>query len=117
MDTILYGAKSRIGCVMTKGTDNNGVTQDPSTSAHNWWTNQFGMLLSGLAYSLVEAIRRLALQGTALAKAQCEIKTAVTPTRGENLRADTLETHPSPCGASRRRPVGYAGHRWRADLK
>ncbi len=41
------------------------------TSAHNWWTNQFRLLLSGLAYSLVEAIRRLALQGTELAKAQC----------------------------------------------
>lgn len=41
------------------------------TSAHLWWTNQFRLLLSGLAYCLVEAIRRLALRGTELAKAQC----------------------------------------------
>ena len=41
------------------------------TSAHHWWTNQFRLLLSGLAYCLVEAIRRLALRGTQLAKAQC----------------------------------------------
>ena len=41
------------------------------TSAHHWWANQFRLLLSGLAYCLVEAIRRLALHGTELAKAQC----------------------------------------------
>lgn len=41
------------------------------TSAHYWWTNQFRLLLSGLAYCLVETIRRLALHGTELAKAQC----------------------------------------------
>ena len=41
------------------------------TSCHNWWPNQFRLLLSGLAYCLVEAIRRLALRGTELAKAQC----------------------------------------------
>lgn len=40
------------------------------TSAHRWWANQFRMLLSGLAYVLMEAIRRLALQGTELANAQ-----------------------------------------------
>jgi hypothetical protein len=41
------------------------------TSAHGWWANQFRLLLSGLAYSLVDAIRRLALKGTELANAQC----------------------------------------------
>lgn len=40
------------------------------TSAHNWWTNQFRLLLSSLAYVLMEAIRRLALAGTELAQAQ-----------------------------------------------
>ena len=40
------------------------------TSAHAWWANQFRLLLSSLAYVLMEAIRRLALQGTELAKAQ-----------------------------------------------
>lgn len=41
------------------------------TSAHKWWPNQFRLLLSSLAYILVETIRRLALKGTELAKAQC----------------------------------------------
>lgn len=40
------------------------------TSCHKWWANQFRLLLSGLAYVLVEAIRRLALKGTELARAQ-----------------------------------------------
>lgn len=39
------------------------------TSCHNWWPNQFRVLLSALAYTLVEAIRRLALTGTELAQA------------------------------------------------
>jgi hypothetical protein len=41
------------------------------TSAHQWWANQFRLLLSGLAYCLIESIRRLGLRGTELAKAQC----------------------------------------------
>lgn len=40
-------------------------------SAHRWWPNQWRLLLSGLAYTLMEALRRLALQGTALAQATC----------------------------------------------
>lgn len=39
------------------------------TSCHRWWPNQFRLLLSSLAYMLLEAIRRLALQGTELASA------------------------------------------------
>ncbi len=39
------------------------------TSCHAWWPNQFRLLLSGLAYTLLEAIRRLALEGTELAHA------------------------------------------------
>jgi hypothetical protein len=39
------------------------------TSCHCWWPNQFRLLLSSLAYLLLEAIRRLALQGTELAHA------------------------------------------------
>jgi len=39
------------------------------TSCHAWWPNQFRLLLSGLAYSLLEAIRRLALTDTELAQA------------------------------------------------
>lgn len=42
------------------------------TSAHLWWTNQWRLLLSALAYVLMESLRRLTLQGTELARAQCE---------------------------------------------
>jgi hypothetical protein len=40
------------------------------TSCHGWWANQFRVLLSAAAYTLMEAIRRLGLQGTEMAKAQ-----------------------------------------------
>ena len=40
-------------------------------SAHRWWPNQWRLLLSALAYTLLEALRRLALHGTALAQATC----------------------------------------------
>ena len=39
------------------------------TSCHMWWPNQFRLLLSGLAYTLLEALRRLGLDGTELANA------------------------------------------------
>ena len=39
------------------------------TSCHKWWPNQFRLLLSSMAYVLLEAIRRLALKGTELAHA------------------------------------------------
>lgn len=41
------------------------------TSCTRWWANQFRLLLSSLAYLLLEAIRRLGLKGTELARAQC----------------------------------------------
>jgi len=40
------------------------------TSCHEWWPNQFRLLLSSMAYVLMEAIRRLGLKGTELARAQ-----------------------------------------------
>lgn len=40
------------------------------TSCHNWWPNQFRLLLSSVAYVLMETIRRLALKTTELAEAQ-----------------------------------------------
>ena len=40
------------------------------TSAHRWCANQFWLLLSSLAYVFMEGIRRLALQGTKLDRAQ-----------------------------------------------
>jgi hypothetical protein len=39
------------------------------TSCHAWWPNQFRLLLSSLAYTLLEALRRLGLNGTKLANA------------------------------------------------
>ncbi len=41
------------------------------TSCHNWWPNQFRLLLSSLGYVLMESIRRLALRDTELARACC----------------------------------------------
>ncbi len=41
-------------------------------SAHRWWANQWRLLLSALAYTLMEAVRRLALAGTELAEATCQ---------------------------------------------
>jgi len=41
------------------------------TSAHAWMANQFRLLLAALAYTLIEAIRRLALHGTGMARARC----------------------------------------------
>ena len=40
------------------------------TSCHGWWANQLRVLFSAAAYVLMEAIRRLGLQGTELARAQ-----------------------------------------------
>lgn len=42
------------------------------TSCRKWWPNQFRLLLSSLAYTLLETIRRLGLQGTELAHARCD---------------------------------------------
>ena len=41
------------------------------TSCMNWLPNQLRVLLSAVAYTLMEALRRLALEGTQLAKACC----------------------------------------------
>ena len=38
-------------------------------SAHRWWANQWRLLVSAMAYTLMETIRRLALRGTELAEA------------------------------------------------
>lgn len=40
-------------------------------SAHRWWANQWRLCLSAIAYTLMEALRRLALRGTELAQATC----------------------------------------------
>ena len=39
------------------------------TSCHRWWANQFRLLLSSMAYILLESIRRIELKGTELARA------------------------------------------------
>lgn len=40
------------------------------TSCHAWWPNQMRLLISALAYTLMETIRRVGLAGSELAKAQ-----------------------------------------------
>ena len=42
------------------------------TSCHHWWPNQLRVLLSGFAYTLVEALRRVALADTEMAKCQVD---------------------------------------------
>ena len=42
------------------------------TSSTKWWTNQFRVLLAALAYTVLETMRRTALRGTDLARAQCQ---------------------------------------------
>lgn len=41
------------------------------TSCHRWWANQCRLLLSSLAYTLMNTLRRIALKNTDLAKACC----------------------------------------------
>ena len=41
------------------------------TSCSLWWPNQFRLLLSTLAYTLIAALRRIALHNTELAHATC----------------------------------------------
>jgi len=41
-------------------------------SAHGWWANQWPLLLSALAHTVMEAFRRLALTSSDLAQATCE---------------------------------------------
>jgi hypothetical protein len=40
------------------------------TSCHRWWPNQLRLMLSTFAYSLIEALRRIALTGTKWARRQ-----------------------------------------------
>ncbi|MDP6269999.1 MAG: IS1380 family transposase [Alphaproteobacteria bacterium] len=40
------------------------------TSCHGWWANQFRLLLSSIAYTLIETIRRCGLAGSDMARAQ-----------------------------------------------
>jgi len=42
------------------------------TSSHEMWANQIRLWFSSVAYLLVSAFRRLGLQGTEMAKAQCQ---------------------------------------------
>lgn len=41
------------------------------TSCHKWWPNQFRLMLSGLTYTLLVALKNTALKATDFAKAQC----------------------------------------------
>lgn len=47
-----------------------GLFSDRTRCSH-WWPNQFRLLLSALAYVLIDTIRIIGLKATRLAKAQC----------------------------------------------
>lgn len=71
------------------------------TSAHKWWANQFRLLLSSLAYVLLEHIRRVGLKGTDKAHAQCHtlrlllIKIGAVITRNtRRIRVCMSSNHP-----------------------
>ena len=59
----------------TRGNMENHIKQQQQdlfadrTSCHAWWANQFRLLMSSMAYILLESIRRIGLKGTELAKA------------------------------------------------
>ncbi len=63
-------------CYCARGEMENRIKEqmmlfaDP-VSAHRWWANPGRLLLSGLAYTLLQGLRQLALSGTALARATC----------------------------------------------
>ncbi|WP_419582714.1 transposase [Thiolapillus sp.] len=61
------------------------------TSTHAWWDNQFRLLLSSLAYVLMDAIRRQAFKGTKLANAQ------MTMIRLKLLKIGTVILHNTRC--------------------
>ena len=61
------------------------------TSCHRWWANQFRLLLSSCAYVLLEAIRRLGLAGTELARAQV----ANHPAQAAENRHGDFAQHPA----------------------
>ena len=69
------------------------------TSCHKWWSNQFRLLLSSLAYVIMEAIRRLGLYGTELGHAQCGtirlklLKIGAIITRNTRRIRFTLSSH------------------------
>lgn len=68
-----YGKPRLISCA--RGDMENRIKENQldmfadRTSCQHWWPNQFRLLLASLAYTLIEAIRRIALQGTELAQA------------------------------------------------
>jgi hypothetical protein len=66
------------GCYVERGEMENRIKEQQlhlfadRTSCHRFLANQFRLFLSSAAYVLMEEVRRLALKGTELARAQCE---------------------------------------------
>ena len=62
--------------LVVRGEMENRIKEQPlglvsdRTSCQDWWANQFRLLLSSCAYVLLEAVRRLGLAGTELARGQ-----------------------------------------------
>lgn len=65
---------SKIYCVrgsMEQSIDEQLCFYADRTSCHEWWSNQFRLMLSSLAYVLVDTFRRNHLKGTEFAKSRC----------------------------------------------
>lgn len=65
-------------------------------SCHEWWSNQFRLLLSALAYTLINAIRAIGLRGTEL----------------KDVMADTIRLKLLKVGCLIERRVGRARYRF-----
>ena len=63
-------------CYCARGDMENRIKEQPldlfadRTSCSCWWPNQFRLMLSSLAYVLLDALRRVYLENTELARAQ-----------------------------------------------
>ena len=59
--------EDKVSTLLAEAEKELGLFSD-RTSAHKWWTNQFRITISCLAYVLFERMRNLALKGTELAE-------------------------------------------------
>jgi hypothetical protein len=68
---MLYSEKYCVRGNMEQLIDEQFSFNSDRTSCHDWWSNQFRVVLSGLAYILVDTLRRVYLYGTKLDRARC----------------------------------------------
>ena len=76
------------------------------TSCHKWWPNQFRLILSSLAYTLIATIRRLGLRGTTMARGSGG---HYPPQAPEDRRRRHTQHPPPPPPSLQRLPVPGPG--------